>query len=88
MAVLESSKADDWFKENTVIVAYPKAIPTIEQRPFSYRYSEALRVKETNICRKCGNTNLIRCSSLNHKRCEDCKTTIPWNLKPGQKRII
>lgn len=39
-------------------------------------------------CPKCGNTRLVRLSSLQVMLCPDCKTETPWPLREGQKPLI
>lgn len=39
-------------------------------------------------CPKCGNTWLLRLSSLRMKLCTDCNTVIPWELKDKQPPLV
>jgi ribosomal protein L37AE/L43A len=44
--------------------------------------------QSTKQCPKCGNTMLLRLTSLNLKICTDCNIRIPWYLEEGQESVL
>lgn len=42
----------------------------------------------TKVCPKCGNTHLVRLSTLNQKRCTDCGALIKWKKESGESDYI